>query len=397
MKQAPTARKTRDFHVIIAAAGSGERFRTPANGAPPKQYVNISGRSVLRHSIDKFREFSNLKSLHVVIDPTHTQHYMHTIAGLNLPLPVPGGETRNISIFNALSDIPDLKSEDIILIHDAARPNVSPEAIENLLGIMEECDAASLAIAVSDTLRRSENFEAGEIVDRGGLWALQTPQAFRYGVLKKAHEAARDKNFTDDTTLVSTLGVPVKLVQGSKTNIKITTPEDFYILEKLMTEKTETRTGMGFDVHAFSKEKGRKLILCGVEIPYEFGLEGHSDADVGLHALTDAILGATGEGDIGLHFPPSNPEFKNMDSRIFLEKAAAMLTDKNGVILNADITIICENPKISPHRAAMKNKVAEILKLDPSRVNIKGTTTEGLGFTGRGEGIAAQAVVSVRL
>lgn len=373
--------KIKQFHVVIVAAGQGERF----GGDVPKQYRLLNGKPVLRHSINKFLKNPNLKSLHVVINPAHQGLYDDAVKGLSLPKAIHGADQRKNSVYNALKQIPHVSNDDILLVHDAARPFVT--AVDDLLDAMDRHDAATVAIPVSDTLRRGD-----EIVDRDGLWAVQTPQAFKFGVLKKAHETVKGE-FTDDTGLVSAMGVPVKMVMGSKTNIKITVPEDFAIAEKLMAAG-ETRTGMGFDVHAFSKKSGRKLILCGIELDHPFGLEGHSDADVGLHALTDAILGAIGKGDIGQHFPPSNPKFKNMDSRVFLEEACRMV---NGTILNTDITIICENPKIGPHREKMQAKVAEILKIDVSRVNVKATTTEGLGFTGRSEGIAAQAIATVRL
>lgn len=351
----------------------------------------------MRYSIEKFQEFRALKSIHVVIDPSHAQFYQQCAGDLGLPAPISGSDTRNKSINNALANISHLKDDDIVLIHDAARPNISTESIQGLLEAMEVCDAASLGIPVTDTLRRAtEEMAADQPVSRDGLWAMQTPQAFRCGILKKAHEAGRGKIFTDDAGMVSSIGIPVKIVAGSRSNIKITGPEDLVLLEKIMQPQSEIRTGMGFDVHAFSKEKGRKLILCGVEISHPYGLEGHSDADAALHALTDALLGAAGEGDIGLRFPPSNPKFKNMDSRIFLEDACGIIAAQRGVILNADVTIICESPKISPYRDRMRARVAEILKIDPARVNIKATTTEGLGFTGRGEGVAAQAIASVK-
>jgi 2-C-methyl-D-erythritol 4-phosphate cytidylyltransferase/2-C-methyl-D-erythritol 2,4-cyclodiphosphate synthase len=380
-------KKAKDYHVIIAAAGSGERF---GGGSTPKQYLELAGKPVLRHSIDTFIAQIGYAP-QIAINAFHSSHYVKSVVGLNLPAPIHGSDTRKASVYTALKKIPHASDDDIVIIHDAARPNISKQAIQDLLEAMEGNEAASLAVPVSDTLRRG-----ADIVDRTGLWALQTPQAFRYGILKKAHETVKGE-FTDDTGLVSALGIEVKLVRGSNSNIKITTPEDFEMLEKLMAKTGETRTGMGFDVHAFSKDKARKLVLCGLQIDHPFGLEGHSDADVGLHALTDAILGSIGEGDIGLHFPPSDATFKNMDSRIFLEKACDMLRDKGGIIQNADITIICEQPKITPHRDAMQIKIAEILGIEKSRVNVKATTTEGLGFTGRGEGIAAQAIVTVKL
>jgi 2-C-methyl-D-erythritol 4-phosphate cytidylyltransferase / 2-C-methyl-D-erythritol 2,4-cyclodiphosphate synthase len=372
--------KIKQFHVVIAAAGHGERF----GGPTPKQYRLLGGQPLLRHAVEKFLKTDGVKSVRVVISAEHEHLYKDAVEGLALAAPVIGADTRKGSVYNALKSMNDIAPDDTVLIHDAARPFV-PD-LEELLAAMNDNDAATLALPVSDTLRRGD-----EIVNRDDLWALQTPQAFKYETLKKAHETAKG-DFTDDTGLVSALGLPVKMVMGSKTNLKMTVPEDFEIAERLLNG--ETRTGMGYDVHAFSKDPSRKLMLCGIHVDHPFGLEGHSDADVALHALTDAILGAIGKGDIGQHFPPSNPKYKNMDSRVFLEDAARMV---KGSILNADVTIICEVPKIGPNREKMQKKIAEILKIDPSRVNVKATTTEGLGFTGRGEGIAAQAIATVRM
>lgn len=372
------------IHIVITAAGTGERF----GGNLPKQYAILAGKPVLQHAVECFSGIASVATI-ITVHPSHSLYYEKLLKSKLPRSTVVGAETRQKSVYSALKSL-SAKEDDIVLIHDGARPNVSLHDIHNLVAVMHESEAASLALPVSDTLRRAD-----DIIDRNNLWALQTPQAFRFGTLKKAHETVKGE-FTDDTGLVSAMGVAVKIVPGSKTNIKITTREDFDMLEKLMTQG-EIRSGTGFDVHAFSHEKGRKLMLCGVEIDHPFGLAGHSDADVGLHAITDALLGAIGEGDIGLHFPPSDSAFKNMDSRIFLEKSAAILANKAGLIQNVDVTIICESPKISLYRDAMRNKIAQILKIDSGRVNVKGTTTEGLGFTGRGEGIAAQAAVTVRL
>ncbi len=292
-----------------------------------------------------------------------------------------------------------LKNEEIILIHDAARPCLESEDIKKLLAALQTSRAATLATPVSTTLRRSEGEkEAADIIPRDDLWAIQTPQAFRYGDLLTAHRKADpEKKYTDDTQLVSALGIAVKLIEGRETNIKITRPEDFELAEKFLDRQPLFLTGMGFDVHAFSKDRPGPARLCGIDVPSAQALEGHSDADVALHALTDAILGAIGEGDIGRHFPPSNDEFKNMDSAVFLEHALDLMRRAAGALVNLDLTLICEAPKIAPYAKAMRARLAEISGLPSARVNIKATTTEKLGFTGRGEGIAAQAVVSVRM
>jgi 2-C-methyl-D-erythritol 4-phosphate cytidylyltransferase/2-C-methyl-D-erythritol 2,4-cyclodiphosphate synthase len=382
-----------NFHVVIAAAGQGLRFGSKI----PKQYSVLAGKSMLRHAVERFIGLPGLQSITIIIQPEHTEYYHQAIKGISLAPPVMGGAERSISIRNALNALSSLRPDDIVLIHDAARPLIQRHDILNLINALHDHDAATLASPVADTLRRGDdNNTAHESINRDKLWAIQTPQAFRAKILKKAHESI-EGIFTDDTSIVSALGTDVKIVNGSRSNIKITRPDDFEMAEKLLMHSTETRTGMGYDVHAFSKNPNRALMLCGIKIDHPFGLEGHSDADVGLHALTDAILGSIGSGDIGQHFPPSKSEFKDMDSAIFLEKACAMLRAKGGSIINADITLICETPKIGPHRDAMQKRVADILAIDVTRVNIKATTTEGLGFTGRGEGIAAQAIVNIKI
>ncbi|MCF8495378.1 MAG: bifunctional 2-C-methyl-D-erythritol 4-phosphate cytidylyltransferase/2-C-methyl-D-erythritol 2,4-cyclodiphosphate synthase [Alphaproteobacteria bacterium] len=380
----------RPYHVIIPAAGQGTRLKN----ALPKAYARIGGKAILRHTLENVLSWPGLISVRVAIDPTHDALYRDAVSGLTLPPPLDGGKDRKNSVYNALKSIINVKSEDIILIHDAARPLVEWDSVQELLDALDTHRTATPAVPVADTLRQ----ETGDFVNREGLWAIQTPQAFRYGDLIHAHEHAPPGAYTDDTALVSAMGIPVKLVPGARSNIKITTPEDLRMAERLLGITYETRTGTGFDVHAFeAAPTGRPLMLCGITVPHSRALAGHSDADVALHALTDALLGALGAGDIGQHFPPSNPAFKDMDSALFLQKALDMLRDKGGTIQNLDLTLICEDPKIGPHRAAMKTRIAEICRVDEDRVNVKATTTEGLGFTGRREGIAAQAVATVRL
>lgn len=387
--------ETRVFHVLIAAAGRGTRL----GGDIPKQYMKIAGKPVLRHSVETFLGIPGCRSLTIIIDPQDAKLYHEAVSGLDLPAPITGSNERNKSITNGLIKSSHVKNDEIILIHDAARPCVRAEDIQNLLTALESNRAAALAAPVSATLRRaSDKNEATETVPRDSLWELQTPQAFRYGDLLDAHRKADpDKIHTDDTQLVSALGITVKLVEGSQTNIKITRPEDLKLAEKILGAQPLFLTGMGFDVHAFSASRPGPVRLCGVDVPSSRALEGHSDADVGLHALTDAILGAIGEGDIGRHFPPSNNDFKNMDSAVFLEHALDLMKRGGGVLVNLDLTLICETPKIAPHAETMRAHLATLTGLKPARVNIKATTTEKLGFTGRGEGIAAQAVVSILL
>ncbi len=385
--------KTQEFYVIVVAAGTGQRFGSDI----PKQYTHLSGRSIISHVIRKFQSCEGLKGMCVTIHPDHEIFYKNAIGNAKNVMFCYGGADRKSSVYNALKKISDLSKDSIILIHDAARPLVRREDICNLLKMMESESAATLAYPVTDTLRYADsNSNTRDIVSRDNLWAIQTPQAFKAGILRQAHESVSpDIEYTDDSSLVSALGVDVKIVMGDKSNFKITHQEDLDLANKMMPY--ETRVGSGFDVHRFGHENDADhVILCGVKIPHTKKLKGHSDADVGLHTLTDAILGAIGEGDIGLHFPPSDQSFKDMDSAIFLQKAVDMMREKSGHLVNADITLICECPKITPYRDAMQSRIADIMKVSKSRINVKGTTTEKLGFTGRQEGIAAQASVSVQ-
>lgn len=394
-KMSPKPAQHRDFHVLIAAAGSGARFGTSKQ---PKQYTLLSGKPLIRHSIETFLSLPGCKSVRVIINPDHADLYQNSVNDLNLPPPLHGGNERNESVFKALKSSSEIKDEELILIHDAARPCVKAEDIARLLASFDHAKAASLATPIAATLRRNKETQAGEIVDRTNLSALQTPQAFYKGDLLKAHEnAPAGQAATDDTMLISAIGIPVELVPGSPENIKITYPEDLIMAEKLLNAARVTLTGMGFDVHAFDTDKPGPVRLCGIDIEHAHKLKGHSDADVGLHALTDAIYGAIGEGDIGRHFPPSNNDFKDMDSAIFLKHAVELAQAKGAKLLSADLTLICERPKITPHAEAMRTRVAEITGMNPKRINIKATTTEQLGFTGRSEGIAAQAIISVSI
>lgn len=393
--------KLHPFSVLIVAAGRGTRLGADL----PKQYLDLGGKTVLRRTIDVFYGIVGLKELRVVIDPAHEDLYSASVAGLRLPGPAYGGKDRKESVCNGLVSLRTTKDEDIILIHDAARPFVRQTEISHLVQILDSetktFSAATLALPVSETLRRGENDLATDPVDRAGLWTIQTPQAFRYGDLRRAHETAPPGPYTDDTGLVSALGGGVRLVPGHRDNIKITTPEDMawardYVVKESIQTPCETRTGSGFDVHAFTKDREKTAVrLCGVDIPAPFGLLGHSDADAGLHALTDALLGTIAAGDIGTHFPPSEARWKGANSSVFIKHAAALVREKGGRIVHVDLTILCEIPKIGPHRGAMQQAMARMLDLAPERISIKATTTEGLGFLGRREGLAAQATASV--
>ncbi len=382
------------FSVILVAAGHGARFGDNL----PKQYHTIHGKTVLQHTIERFLEHPALTHIQVVIADGFQDIYKTATAGLpKLLPPVLGGATRQDSVYNALQSL-ILKDDDIILIHDAARPCVSIDAVHEMLDVLKTEKAASLATPVTDTLRKSTgkstDKKLSDVVDRTDMYAMQTPQGFHFGIIKEAHDKFKGQNFTDDTALVTEMGVPVHIVDSSRDNIKITLPEDLKLAEKLMNTPLIPRTGLGFDVHAFG-DAASSIRIGGVDIPHTHKLKGHSDADVLLHAMTDALYGTIADGDIGSHFPPSDPEYKGKDSAFFLEDAVNAVKSRGGKIVHIDSVIMCEAPKIGPHRAAIQTRVANIVGIAQSKVSIKATTTEELGFTGRREGIAAQAIVTV--
>jgi 2-C-methyl-D-erythritol 4-phosphate cytidylyltransferase/2-C-methyl-D-erythritol 2,4-cyclodiphosphate synthase len=291
-------------------------------------------------------------------------------------------------------DALEVEAPDLVLVHDAARPWIPPGTIAALLAALEHADGAIPAVSVADTLKRVANGCIDVTVPREGLYRAQTPQAFRYGALLAAHRSVVGVA-TDDAALLEAMGKRVAIVAGSEDNIKLTYAEDLLRLERIMTAQMFPRVGTGFDVHVL--QAGRPLVLCGVTVPYELGLAGHSDADVGIHALCDAIYGALAEGDIGRHFPPSEALWKDADSTRFLAHAAERIAARGGRLANADVTLICERPKIAPHAATMVRRLSGVLSVDPALISVKATTTEKLGFTGRGEGIAAQAVATILL
>lgn len=390
------AHSNHGFSCLVVAAGSGTRF----GGEMAKQYAPLLGKSVLRHSLDLLLAFFPKDKIRVAIDPGHAAHYAAATEGLGLLPPLLGGRTRQETVRNALTAFAG--EDGHILIHDAARPCLSASMLSRL------CDAAASGHAaivpvlpVTDTARRLLSDGSTKTEDRTGLFLMQTPQAFHLPALHRLHEKHADKNATDDACLFELDSMSLHFIAGERDNIKITLPEDLATAESILSGRHgDIRTGQGYDVHRLvpaPADGSRKLFICGVEIPHGFVLEGHSDADVGLHALTDALLGAAGDGDIGQHFSPQDPRWKNADSAKFLRHAADIVMAQGGIISHVDITLVCEAPKISPHRDTMRARVAEILQLPPSRVSIKATTTEGLGFTGRREGIAAQAVATIRL
>jgi len=378
--------------VIIVAAGTGERM-----GGGPKQYRMLAGQTVLARTVAAFSQRADVTWVLPVINPSHTDLY----AGLNLSdaklLPAIGGApTRQGSVLAGLEALAS-QAPDLVLIQDAARPLVDGDTISSVIAALG--DAALPVIPVTDTIKRSSNGRLAEgTEDRRTLFAAQTPQGFAYPAILDAHRRAASEpaQFTDDAAIAEWAGISVVLTKGSPHNLKLTHPEDFERAERLLGGKPmETRTGSGFDVHQF--EPGDAVWLGGVRIPHTAKLKGHSDADAALHALTDAIYGALGEGDIGTFFPPSDPQWRGAASSIFLEHAAGLVIQRGGRIVNLDLTIVCEAPKISPHVAAMKTAIAAACAIAPGRIAIKATTSEQLGFTGRGEGLMAMATATVEL
>jgi 2-C-methyl-D-erythritol 4-phosphate cytidylyltransferase/2-C-methyl-D-erythritol 2,4-cyclodiphosphate synthase len=376
--------------VILLAGGLGTR----TGFAVAKQLAMLGGKPVLRWSIDAF-------AAHPAINGGVLVANDDVMAALGtLPdgwISATPGEERQQSVANALAALADREDETPLLVHDAARPGVTAAVIDRLLAALGVAEAVIPTLPVPDTLVEQAADVAGEVIDRSALARVQTPQTFRLGTLRRAHAAAAGAAATDDAQLVRRLGVPVAAVPGDARLHKLTYAEDMAILSGLLGIEKMTRTtvGMGFDVHRLVADK--PLWIGGIEIAHSHGLEGHSDADVGLHALTDAILGALSDGDIGDHFPPSDPQWRGAASHRFLEFAATRVRACGGQIDHVDLTIIAEAPKIGPHRAAMRARIAEILAIPLERVSVKATTTERLGFTGRREGIAAQAVATLRL
>ena len=378
--------------AIIVAAGRGSR----AGGDVPKQYQEIGGEPVLQHTLRALARHPAVADLVLVIHPDDRPR-LDALA----PLPdriglrvVSGGDSRDASVRAGLAALPAGATR--VLIHDAARPFVTAAVIDRVLAALDTADGAAPALAVTDALWRGE---AGRVVgtqDRAGLYRAQTPQGFRRAAIVAAH-AAHPGGALDDVEVARAHGLDVAIVDGDEDNIKITLPGDFARAALLLAQRKDPpmdiRLGNGFDVHAFAP--GDAVILCGIRIPHDRRLSGHSDADVAMHAVTDAIYGALADGDIGRHFPPSDPQWKGADSAIFLRHAVARAAGRGYRIGNADCTIICEAPKIAPHAAAMQQVMADLLGIAPDRVSVKATTSEQLGFTGRREGIAALASVTL--
>ena len=378
--------------VIVVAAGTGERM-----GGIPKQYRLLAGRPVLARTIETFARRSDVTWILPVIHRDHAERYREVRpSGPKLLDPVMGAATRQGSVLAGLEALA-AHSPDVVLIQDAARPMVDDAVID---GVLEALGRAALPVVqVTDTIKRSSDGKTVSATeDRRHLFAAQTPQGFAFADILDAHRraAGASSEFTDDAAIAEWAGITVALTPGSSHNLKLTHPEDFERAERLLGGgNMETRTGTGFDVHPF--EPGDGVWLGGVHIPHTAKLKGHSDADAALHALTDAIYGALGEGDIGSFFPPSDPKWRGAASSIFLKHAAGLVAARGGRIVNLDLTIVCEAPRIGPHVPAMKSAIAEAAAVAPSRVAVKATTSERLGFAGRAEGLMAMATATIEL
>ncbi|WP_184719612.1 bifunctional 2-C-methyl-D-erythritol 4-phosphate cytidylyltransferase/2-C-methyl-D-erythritol 2,4-cyclodiphosphate synthase [Caulobacter sp.] len=376
------------FSAVIVAAGSGSR----AGPGQAKQWRLVAGKPVLRWSVEAFLA-AGAAAIVIVTTEDGEKALPEVLAGLPGWRVARGGATRALSVQSGLAALADRPQDEPVLIHDAARPFVSGATIEGVLKALEAADAALPALPVADTLKRAEPGQTPSTTSREHLWRAQTPQAARRQTLLDAYAAWSTGEPTDDAQVVEAVGGRVAIAPGDPLLLKLTYPEDFAMAERLAGAARITRVGQGFDAHRWGP--GEEVWLCGVAIKHDETLIGHSDADAGLHALTDAILGAIGEGDIGDHFPPTDDKWKGAASDLFLKHAVDLVTAKGGSLVNVDVTLICERPKIKPHRQAMRERLAQILSLPLDRVSVKATTTEKMGFTGRGEGLAASAVVAV--
>ena len=372
--------------AVLVAAGRGTR----AGGGLPKQWRTLGGRTVAAHSIEAFRTHPRVDRVVLVLHPDD----MGLAPGWQM-LPdmdvVAGGGTRAESVRAGLAALAETAPGQV-LIHDIARPLVTADLIDRVIDALAETPGAAPALPVVDALWVGDGGRVVDTRDREGLWRAQTPQGFHFDAIRDAHATA-PADAADDVAVARAAGLDVSIVEGDERNLKITGPADFERAEQLLRGPMDIRVGNGFDVHAFTDGDG--VVLCGVEIPHNRALSGHSDADVGMHAITDAIYGALAAGDIGRHFPPSDPQWKGAESRIFLSHARDLAAQHGFRLGNADLTLICEAPKIGPHAEDMIDRLAEILEADPSRISVKATTSEKLGFPGREEGIAAIATVSL--
>jgi 2-C-methyl-D-erythritol 4-phosphate cytidylyltransferase / 2-C-methyl-D-erythritol 2,4-cyclodiphosphate synthase len=383
--------------ALVVAAGRGERAGTIGL---PKQYRSVAGKPLLTRTLDALLAVKAIDRVIAVIGAGQEEMFADLgLSDARLAAPVIGGETRQVSVLKGLESLAG-QPPDIVLIHDGARPFVDAALIGNVIAALADADGALPVTLVTDTIKRSlDGKTVGGTEDRTQLFAAQTPQGFHFNAIYNAHRRAIEMSdgFTDDAAIAEWAGLSVALAQGNTRNIKITLPDDFERAERMLTEgqTMETRVGSGYDVHAFAE--GDAVVLGNIAIPHTARLKGHSDADVVLHALADAIYGALADGDIGKHFPPGEMKWKDADSSIFLEHASELVRQRGGRLVHMDATIICEHPKIGPHVGAMRARIAEIARVSVDRVAIKATTSERLGFTGREEGIAAQAVATIEL
>ena len=383
-------------HALVVAAGRGLRF----GGPTPKQWLDCAGAPLLSHTLDALAAAPDLTGVCVVIHPDDAPLYDAALArspaaaALALP-PAFGGDTRQASVRNGLEALAAHKP-DIVLIHDGARPFVSPALVARAIAAAQRYGAAVPATPVTDTIKQVDGDRIVASPDRASLRAVQTPQAFRFELILAAHRAAARADMTDDAAVAEAAGHPTHVFEGDPANFKVTTMSDLSAAaERLAPALTDVRVGQGFDVHAFAD--GDAVWLGGVRIPHDHKLEGHSDADVVLHALCDAIYGALGDGDIGHHFPPSEEKWRGAPSSIFLEHAAARVRERGGKIAHLDVNLVCEAPRVGPHREAMRARIAEIAGITVDRVGVKATTAEKLGFVGRREGVACMALATVKL
>ena len=378
-------------YALVVAAGQGSRFGAPL----PKQYLPLGGANILRHAVAALVEHPRVANVLVAIRPEDRGLFDSSVSGLAVMPPITGGATRQDSVRLGLEALVAFRPHRV-LIHDGARPFPDHQLVDRVIDALENVVAAIPCLPLRDTIKRAEDGTIRETIDRSALWRAQTPQGFHFDTILAAHRAAIGRELTDDAAVAEAAGLTPAIVDGSEDNLKVTTQEDLAAAERLIAARQgDIRIGQGFDVHPFVP--GDHLWICGVKVPHGMSLAGHSDADVGLHALTDAVLGAIGAGDIGMHFPPSDLRWRGAASDQFLRHAADLVRARGGAVAAVDVTVIGERPKIAPYRAAMVERIAAILGITPDRVSVKATTTEKLGFTGRAEGIAAQAVATVRL
>ena len=375
--------------ALIVAAGRGERAGTDL----PKQYADVAGRPLLAWTLGAFSAHPAISGVRIVIDPAWRSVYDDAVADHDLRPPIDGGASRQASVAAGLEALAD-EAPDNVLIHDAARPFVPAPLIDRVLKALETDAAVLPGLAVADTLKQCDGDIVRATVPRDGLWRAQTPQGFHFDAILRAHRQAQGQALTDDAAVAEAAGITVRMVEGAVENTKITGPDDLERARAALARR-ETRTGFGFDVHAFTE--GNHVTLCGIDVPHDRGLAGNTDADVGLHVLVDALFGALGAGDLGTHFPPADTAWHGRPSSDLVAVALTMMKERGARLVNADISLICEQPRLARFQPAMRERVAVLLETAPERINIKVTSTDGLGFTGRGEGIAGSAVVTLDL